>query len=380
MPDLPVRAGKSHKMKTKVAIVKCRDYERIKVEQAVKKAFDLLGGIELFVKKGEKVLIKPNILSARLPEDGVCTHLEVIRAVIGLVRGCGAVPSVGDNPGGSISSVKAYEGCGLAFLAKEVGVELKEAKGIKVVNNMPIASYIFECDKIINLPKMKTHILMGLTGAVKNMYGAVAGLHKSELHKKFPSREKFAEVLADVFEITKPSLVLMDGIVSMDQAGPSSGRLRNSGLLIAGQDSVAIDAVFAGLAGTKPLDILSTKEAYRRKLGEADLENIEILGENIKESLINDFKVPGKSGLITALGPCAEFAARFVKFGPRINEKLCKKCMICRDSCPVSAITVNAGNSAIDLKKCVRCMCCHEVCPYKAIELKCNFLARLFGL
>ena len=213
-------------MKTKVAIVKCRDYERIKVEQAVKKAFDLLGGIGVFVKKGEKVLIKPNILSARLPEDGVCTHLEVIRAVVRSVRDSGAVPFIGDNPGGSMTPARAYEGSGFISLAKEEGVELKEVKDIKIVNNIPITSYVFECDKIISIPKMKTHSLMGLTGAVKNMFGTVAGLHKSELHKRFPSPEEFAKVLVDVFEVRKPDLVLMDGISAMDQAPHSRGRQR----------------------------------------------------------------------------------------------------------------------------------------------------------
>jgi len=367
-------------MKTKVAIVKCKNYERTRVEQAVKAAFDLLGGLNAFVKKGEKVLIKPNILSARLPEDGVCTHLEVIRAVVKSVRDCGAVPCIGDNPGGSISPAKAYEGSGLTSLAKEERVELKEAKDIKVVNGIPIATYFLECDKIINLPKMKTHSLMGITGAVKNMYGAVAGLHKSELHKKFPGPEEFTKVLVDTFEIVKLDLVLMDGVVAMDQQGPSSGRLRYPGLLIAGEDSVAIDSVFAELIGMKPLDILTTKEAYKRKLGEADLENIEISGESIEENLINDFKVPKKPGLITVLGPFAKFAARFIKFWPNIDERLCKKCIICQDTCPVSAIIINLKKSVIDLKRCIRCMCCHEVCPYKAIELKRNFLAKVFGL
>lgn len=365
---------------TKVAIVKCRDYEKARVEQAVNAAFDLLGGLSAFIKKGEKVLIKPNMLSARLPEDGVCTHLEVIRAVIKSVRACGAVPFIGDNPGGSISPGNAYEGSGLTFLAKEEGVELKEVKDIKVVNGIPIASYFFECDKIINLPKMKTHSLMGLTGAVKNMYGVVAGLHKSELHKRFPSPEEFAKVLVDTFEITKPSLVLMDGIVAMDREGPAAGRLKYPGLILAGEDSVAIDSVFAELIGMKPLDILTTKESYKRKLGEADPGNIEILGEGIKDSLVEDFEVPGTPGLITILGPYAKFVAKFIKFGPHIKEKLCKKCMICRDTCPVSAITINQEDSSIDLKKCIRCMCCHEVCPYKAIELKRNMLARVFGL
>lgn len=367
-------------MKTKVAIVKCKDYERIEVEKAAKRAFDLLGGMGAYIKKGEKVLIKPNILSARAPEDGVCTHIEVIRAVIKSIRCCGAIPCIGDNPGGSISPREAYEGSGLKFLAKEEDVELKEVKDIKVVNNIPIAAYFFQCDKIISLPKMKTHALMGITGAVKNMYGAIAGLHKSELHKRFPAPEKFAKVLVDTFEIVRPDLVLMDGIVAMDREGPSSGRLRYPGLLVAGEDSVAIDSIFAELINMKPLDILTTREACLRKLGETDLKNIEILGESIKENLISDFDIPGVPGLISILGPCAKLVTGFIKFGPCINKILCKKCMICLNSCPASAITVDSKSSFIDLKKCIRCMCCHEVCPHKAIELKRNFLARRVGL
>ena len=367
-------------MKTKVAIVKCRDYDRIELEKAIKKAFDILGGISAFAKKGERVLVKPNMLSARPPEDGVCTHLEVIRTVVRLVKEAGAAPFIGDNPGGSTTPAKAYEGSGLAALVKEEGIGLKETKDIKVVNGIPIASYFFECDKVINLPKMKTHSLMGFTGAVKNMYGACAGLHKSELHKRFPGPEEFAMALIDTFETVKPNLVLMDAIVSMDQDGPSSGRLRNTGLLIAGQDSVAIDSVCAELIGIKPLDILTTKEAYRRGLGEADLGNIEILGEGIKDSLINDFEIPGKPRLLRLLGPFSKFIAGFIKFGPRINEKACAKCNICSQTCPVSAIMIDSRKSVIDSKKCIRCMCCHEVCPYRAVELKRNILARSFGL
>jgi len=367
-------------MKSRVAIVKCRDYDGARVKEAVKKAFDLLGGIGILVKKGDRVLLKPNMLSARMPEDGVCTHPEVIRQVARIVKECGARPFIGDNPGGSMTPAKAYEGSGLESLAKEEGLELKEAKDVKIVNGIPVAGYFFECDKIINLPKMKTHSLIGLTGAVKNMYGACAGLYKAELHKRFPAPEDFAKALVDVFGIVKPGLVLMDGITGMDQLGPSAGRVRDFGLLIAGQDSVAVDAVFAALTGVKPQDIFTTKEAYARRLGEADLDNIEVVGEGISENLIDDFEIPGRPGLIRTLGPLAKFVAGFVKFGPAINEKICKKCMICRDTCPVSAITINTEDSKIDLKKCIRCMCCHEVCPYKAVELKRNFLAKAFGL
>jgi len=367
-------------MKTKVAIVKCRSYNIEEVQIAVKKAFELLGGIGTFIKKGEKVLIKPNLLSARPPEDGVCTHLEVIRAVARLVKESGALAAVGDNPGGSMGSRQVYEASGLLAVAKEENIELKEVEDIKVVNGIPIASYFFEYDKIINLPKMKTHSLMGLTGAVKNMYGAVSGLHKSELHKKFPTPEEFAKVIVDVFEIIRSDLTLMDGIAAMDQDGPASGRLRKPELLIGGADSVAVDSVFSTLIDMEPLGLFTTREAYKRALGEAMLENIEIRGEGLKENLIKDFELPGKAGIINILGPFAKILAGFIKFGPHINEKSCRKCNICAETCPVSAITIDAVKSIIDLKKCIRCMCCHEVCPYRAVELRRNILARRFGL
>lgn len=369
-------------MKTKVCLIRCTKYDREEVLSAVQKAFRLLGGLDKFIKKGEKVLVKPNILSPRPVEDGVCTHIEVIRAVVRLVKGCGGVVVIGDNPGGAISFRNAYEGSGVTALAKEEGVALGDSDKVRIVKGIPISSYIFECNKIISLPKMKTHNLTDLTGAVKNMYGTVAGLYKTNCHKNFPAVKKFSRVLVDVFEIVKPHLVLMDGIVAMDGDGPSVGRLRDLGFLIASEDSVAVDSVFAGLIGIKPLDILTTKEAYRRGLGEADLEKIEILGERLEENLIKDFVIPGFGirHIVNMLGPIANLMAMAIRFGPSINGETCKMCRVCVESCPVSAIIMDNNRAILDLKKCIRCMCCSEVCPYKAVELKRNLLARVLGL
>ena len=367
-------------MKTRVSLLKCRNYDEKEVRVAVENAFGLLGGMEGFVKKGEKVLIKPNILSGRPPEDGVCTHLEVIRQVVRLVKDCGALPFIADNPGGSVATIEAYKGSGLMELAKEEGIELKETCGIKVVKGLPFASYVFECDKIISLPKMKTHSLMGLTGAIKNMYGVIAGLHKAELHKQFPEASELMKVLVDIFEIRKPDIVLMDWIVSMDGDGPASGRLRNTGILIASEDSVSVDAVFSSLIGCEPLELLTTREAYGRGLGEANMENIDILGEDLKGCAIDDFQLPGKISLVNIFGPFAKPLARLVRFGPAIDGRLCLRCRICLETCPVSAITMDSKKPSIDLKKCIRCMCCHEVCPHRAVLLKTNILARSFGL
>ncbi|MBU3911635.1 MAG: DUF362 domain-containing protein [Candidatus Omnitrophica bacterium] len=367
-------------MKTRVSIVKCGTYDIDTVQAASERAFELLGGLDAFIKNGERVLLKPNMLSSRPPEHGVNTHIEVIRACARLVKKQGAIPVIGDNPGGSITARQAYEGSGLLDMAKEEGLECLDVKDVKMVQGMPIASYFFECDKIISIPKMKTHSLMTMTGAIKNMYGAVTGLNKSQLHKRFPRPDDFACVIVDVFQAVKPCLVLMDGIVAMHGNGPASGTLRDVGLLIAGEDSVAVDSVFSGLIGIDPFKIATIKQAAKRSLGQADLKDIEIVGESLEKNMIQGFRLPASTMLSAIPGPVVRLLTGLIKFGLRINEGLCKKCMICAKTCPVSAITIDDKISRIDSKKCIRCMCCHEVCPYNAVELRRNILARLFGL
>ncbi len=367
-------------MKSQVSIVKCRRYDSDEVLTAVRRAFDLLGGLSSFIKRGERVIIKPNMLSGRPPEAGVNTHIEVVRAVARLVKDLGASPVIGDNPGGSLKAKDAYGSSGMLSVAKELGIECLQTKDVKIVRGMPISAYFFDYDKIISLPKMKTHSLMCITGAVKNMFGVVAGLNKTECHKRFPRPEEFVNVMMDVLEIVKPHLVLMDGIIAMDGDGPVSGRLRETGLLIASSDSVAVDSVFLKLIGVDPGDNLTTREAGKRGLGEIDINKIEILGDGLKENSIKDFKLPPSKVFMNLPSGPMKILARFIKFGPYINERLCKKCRICAESCPVDVITVTDTKSVIDRRKCIRCMCCHEVCPHNAVKLERNILARIFGL
>jgi uncharacterized protein (DUF362 family)/Pyruvate/2-oxoacid:ferredoxin oxidoreductase delta subunit len=367
-------------VKTNVSIVRCNTYNPDEVQNAVEKAFDLLGGISSFIREKERVLIKPNLLSGRPAEDAVNTHLEVIRAVARLVKRCSAYPIIGDNPGGSASVRETYESSGISALAREEDIELAEPTDIKMVKGIPLSSYFFECNKIISLPKMKTHSLMAITGAIKNMFGTVSGLNKTECHKRFPKPQEFANVLVDVFESVRPNLVLMDAIIAMDGDGPASGNLKDVGLLIAGTDSVAMDSVFSALIGVNPFSILTTREAYRRGLGEANIENIQIAGQGLAESFIRGFRLPGLRLIMNLPNPVISGLAKFVRFSPYINERVCKKCRVCQDVCPVSAIKIDVVESMIDYHKCIRCMCCHEVCPYRAINLKRNILARVFGL
>ena len=363
---------------TKVSIIKCDTYEREKVHDAVKRAVDSLGGMAEFVKPGMKVLIKPNLLSARPPEDAVDTHPEVVRAVVRLVKEAGGRIILGDSPGGYGKNInEVYEISGIKKVAHEEGVDLVKFTSAKFVDTMPISRYVFDCDRFISVPKFKTHCITMITAAIKNTYGTVIGLHKAACHSKAPGEAEFAKVIAKVFSIAKPNLTILDGIVAMEGDGPSSGDPRKTNLIMAGADAVAIDAVLADIIGLNPLDILVTKEAYAMGLGEANTANIELVGDDIKTVKVTGFKLPQTMPMRLLPNVVAKGIAPLVRFKPYIDSAICTRCNLCKITCPVNCITIEKDRCKIDYKVCVRCLCCHEVCPYKAIGIRRNILTRL---
>lgn len=363
---------------SKVSIIRCSDYETEKVFDAVKKAVGLLGGIDTYVKPGMKVLLKPNLLSARVPEDGVDTHPEVVRAAVRLIRCAGATPYIGDSPGGYGKNIEEiFEQSGMKRISDEEGVELKRFTASKFIDGIPISRHVFDSDRIISIPKFKTHSITILTAAIKNMFGAVVGLYKAECHSRAPKSEDFAKIMAKVYSIARPHLTILDGIVAMEGDGPASGSLRNMNLIMAGEDSVAIDSCLAKIMGVEPLDILVTKEAYKAKLGEADMSKIEVMGDDLDSFIARDFKLPQTTPLKFLPKSITNSIASLIKFKPYIDNKICKRCNLCKITCPVSCIEIELKFCKIDYKKCVKCLCCHEVCPYKAISIKRNILTKI---
>lgn len=369
-------------MASKVSIVRCPRYNQDEVLDAVTKAVDLLGGISSYVKKGETILLKPNILSAKPPESGVDTHPELVRAVARIVKAAGAMVIVGDSPGGFYfkDSSSAYEASGIKRVCEEEDIKLVAFDAAENVNGIPIAKAAREADGIISLPKIKTHNLTIITGAIKNSYGLAVGLFKADCHFKAPRAKEFATYVVNVFETVLPRLVLMDGITAMEGDGPAAGDLRDMKLILGGNDCVACDSVFSSLIGIRPLDVEITAEAYRRGLGEADLSKIEIFGEGVDKAKQENFKLPKTSVLIKIPKPVLKLLVKGIKFRPVIEKSSCRKCGVCVKSCPAGCITMKCGEYPdIDYKKCVTCFCCFELCSHKAIAIKRSFLARLLG-
>ncbi len=374
---------------TKVSVVKCDNYDYLQLKKAIIKALDLIGGIGKFIKRGDKVLLKPNLLSARPPQTAIDTHPAVVEVLSELVKETGGIPYIGDSPGGFEPSIEyLWEITGIKGVAERTGARLlkfehfeKFSTGLPGIREIPVAREVMEMDVIISIPKFKSHSLTVLTGAVKNMYGVVAGLTKTELHKEAPAPEFFSEMILEVFSRVSPHLSIMDGVIGLEGDGPgSAGKIRPLGLIMASSDAVALDTVMALLAGITPDKVPIIDKAREKGIGESNFKKIEVLGENLNDVKINDFILPGTS----FRGRLLEFLPKFLikivaglyRVYPYINKN-CIKCGVCVKSCPVEAIGCKKSRLLINYKRCILCLCCLEVCPHKAVILKKSLLAKM---
>ena len=329
-----------------------------------------LGGMEQFVQKNEKVLLKMNLLGAKDPHKAVTTHPEFVRAVARAVRKAGGKPLVGDSPAGSFSKRhlnKAYRRSGIESLAAEDGVSLNFNTGVKKLEiprgqrlqRTPICDFVLNSDKIIALPKLKTHSFQFMTLACKIMYGAVPGLTKAKYHAQFPRRASFADMMLDILTIVKPQLYIMDGIVGMQGQGPGSGDPVNLGLVLASTDCVAMDIAVCKILGIEPVAIPVLKRAKVRGLFP---ERIDYPLHSPEEVAYQGFRLPNTADhLLTGKRP--------PKKSPVITDK-CIACGDCESICPKDAVKVKGPMAEVTYSKCIRCYCCHEVCPEDAIMLR----------
>jgi uncharacterized protein (DUF362 family)/Pyruvate/2-oxoacid:ferredoxin oxidoreductase delta subunit len=367
---------------SKVSIIKCHSYDITEVVKSIRSAIDLIGGINYFVKQNNKVLLKPNLLSAKRPEEAITTHPAVLEAVIELVKEAGGVPTVGDSPGGKVEELKTYwEMTGTTEVCRRHNVELvsfeKSGSHHKLIHGRSyhLARPVLDADVVINLPKLKTHYLTVMTCAIKNIYGVVPGLRKSIYHREAPKPWEFSELLVDIFSIVKPQLTIVDAVVGMDGTGPSAGRVRELGFIMAGADGVAVDAVASHLLGLSPLRVPTTRIAFHRGLGQADLKKIEVIGDAIDP--LKDFQWPPTWIYYFIPSWLARLAAKLFWLKPMIDPGRCSRCGACVESCPTSALSATSDVPVFNYKLCIHCQCCQEICPQHAVYQKKSAIAGL---
>ncbi len=377
-------------MSASVSIRRCDDYGSESLIRTLESGLQDIGGLGSFIKPGDRVLLKPNLVISAEPDRAVVTHPAFVEAVARLVIDHGAKPYIGDGPPfGSLVRVltkSRYE----PFM-KQLGIEpvpFQNKVSVAFTNGrlfhrIDLAREIFEFDVVVNLPKLKTHAQMLLTLAVKNLFGAVIGSDKAAWHLRAGrDNATFATVLAQIYEKVNPKLSIIDGILAMDQDGPNWGRPRHVGIVGASADGVALDAVVCRLVGFPVQDLPTCSIGQKLGLGVADEQQIEVRGDTLTGFPLTDFRPPRSVRLtwnLSARNPIRRLVKNHLVTRPEIDRVQCQRCGICRDHCPPAAIVETNGSMLIDRSKCISCFCCHELCPHGAVRIVEPLVGRLLS-
>jgi len=370
----------------KVSIEKVESYDLKKIEKKLEKICDSLGFWQS-ISNAKTVLIKPNLLGPFKPEKAVTTHPIVLEALIGLLKKRGKEIWIGDSPGGSTSVQHVYNETGIAEIANKYEIDLVNFSEGGIVKKQageiefPITKHFWQADAVINVAKLKTHSLMYYTGAVKNMYGVIPGLKKSDYHRLYPDYKDFTKVLTALHSITYPKITLniLDGIWGMEGEGPSAGVPRKFSLLAVSNSAAALDCSVSAMLGFKQNQLTYIYNAL--EIEDLKTEDIEP-DKKWKEFRFANVKIKKVSALIKLITYSPKFLKNIFRklyiYHPAFSKN-CKRCMVCVNSCPVKALTLTKEDKVpqIDVKKCIKCMCCHELCPYSAVYIKKSFLAKI---
>ena len=322
-------------------------------------------------------ILRPLTEQART--EGLCER----RLLELLERGAGHV-TVAESPGGPYTPplLRAiYEAGGYTELAQTYGFSLNfdcsygslEAPQGQRCTRFDVIQPVLEADLLVDIAKLKTHGMMGLSAAVKNLFGCVPGLMKPELHCRFPEREAFGEMVADLCCALKPALCVVDGIVGMEGNGPTGGKPRLVGALAASRDPFALDMVCASLIHQNPVHVPYLRAGMKRGVCPESLDELSLWGVPVQSLAVSDFIQPESCSvnfldwLPKFLRPLAEKVATPV---PKIQTNHCVGCGKCAESCPQHTIRIAGGHAVIDYRKCIRCYCCHEMCPKHVIDIK----------
>lgn len=372
-----------------VYIKQCETYEKEAVLGAVRQIFDACGVLEDV--QGLTVAVKPNLVSKKKPECAATTHPSVVWAVCRLCREAGARVVIAESPGGfydagALRSV--YRVCGIEDAARESGAELNfdtsetevENPDGKYLKKLKILTPLATADRVINLAKLKTHGMMVYTGAVKNLFGAIAGLEKAEYHLQLSDYDEFADCIIDIFLAVKPVFNLIDAIVGMHKDGPTAGDPYPLHTLLGSADAFALDLAGADLVKAEPERIPVLRRAAARGLVPSGTAARAYAGDPLCRA--EDFVVKYNDSLQKlhfADGILGQILSGAIRPRPVFNKRLCRGCGECVKCCPAKVITLTEPDkrAKVDLSGCIRCYCCQELCPFKAVRIRRPLLNRL---
>lgn len=376
-----------------VSVVACDAYEPELAKAALRKVLEPLGGLD-FVKPGDRVVVKANLITFLKPDKAATTHPVLLTALTELLVERGATVILGDSPGGPFSLPylkRVYAATGLTDCEK-AGAALNQNTAIKeadfpearVMKHFTYTAYLDDCDYIIDFCKLKTHGMMGLTGGCKNMFGAIPGTDKPEYHYRYPNPTDFSRMLVDINAYFKPVLTICDGVMAMEGNGPSMGKPRKMGLLAASRSPHQLDLVLAALIHMRKEDVPTLMAAHERGLIPDTVEELSV-SDGWEHFICPDFETIGTRRGILFTDETSGFIGRLwskilkAAVQPRPQPKLddCIGCGECAKVCPAKAIAMVDKKPQIGYKTCIRCFCCQEFCPIGAMKVRRTGLSKL---
>ena len=360
-----------------VAVVRCKTYDVEAVKPALEEAVNAVNGLD-FVKSGMKIIIKPNLVSFKKPDAAATTHPALLEALVEMLLARGADVTIGDSPGGPHSLPllnRVYAATGMdrveklgAKLNRNMNEKTVDFPEGKVLKNFTYTEYLDEADAIIDFCKLKSHGMLGMSAAVKNLFGTIPGLKKPEVHYKFQNDAEFADMLVDLNEYFKPRLAICDAVVGMEGNGPTAGTPRQIGAIIASKSTYYADVVGAELIGMNIDGLPTLQAAYERGFAPASSKNLRVYGD-IRALTVDDFKAPPVRGLsFMRKGNVLHFISKAaLEHKPTLKKRFCIGCGECARMCPAKAIEMKNKKPHINREKCIRCFCCQEFCPRAAM-------------
>ncbi len=367
-----------------VSLQALANYDPTQVKNALHLLLEPLGGISRYIKPGQKVLIKPNLLSGKAPEKAVTTHPEIVRQVILMVQEAGGIASVGDSPGlGKPENVArkcgildVVEATGASFAPFEESVPISLSAG--TFHHLEVAREALDTDVIINLPKLKTHQMMGYTGAVKNLFGLIVGMRKARLHLQAGTDKAFfALMLLELAERFPPALSIMDAVIGMEGNGPGNGDPVQLGALLASPHPVALDTVATAMVNLPEQRVWTQLVARQTGRQGVSLEELDLHGIPLAELHTTRFRPATNADVNFGLPtPVKNLLKNAITAHPEITQS-CQRCNHCVTHCPPQAMRLDDQSVKIDYGRCIRCFCCQELCPHNAIRTRQGVLLRL---
>ncbi len=356
-------------MTQRVIVRKQADYDYTNLRKNIFSIFESLTNGAF--SAGQRVVVKPNLLSPASEEKAMLTHPLVVKAVVEYLLEYSLKITISDSPAmGSFRKVlkeggylEALEGLPVQFR------EFKETRMVdigKPFGEIELSKDVIEADHVINLPKLKTHSQMFLTLGVKNLFGCVVGLSKPKWHYKVGvDRKRFAQLLYQISKTIKPTITLIDGVLAMEGDGPGkSGTPRKLGVLIGGNSPVATDIVVCRILGIEPSRLLTNTVALEDGV---EPDSVVLEGEF---DVVRDFRFPNMGPIMFGPERIHGLLRRHLIERPVVDDDLCRQCGECWRYCPASALEKGEYSVRFDYEKCIRCYCCVEVCPHGALRVK----------